>query len=104
MIWLQAYGAREKNAVVWMRTHPDSLIYLNTWSLDSGIDWEGGASLEEVCCWGWTLRFQKPRTFQLAPSASLLCLKIWAHSCSYSTMPAVMFPTMIVMDSNPLNS
>jgi hypothetical protein len=41
---------------------PHRLICLNTWSSIGGIVWEGLGGvdlLEEVCHWGWALRFNR---------------------------------------------
>lgn len=43
----------------------------------------GVAMLEEVCHWGWTLKFQKPTLFLLF-SASYLWISMWALSCCSS--------------------
>jgi hypothetical protein len=47
------------------------LIYLNVCSTVDGTVWEGlggVALLEEVCLWGWALRFQRPMPFSVCLS------------------------------------
>ena len=49
------------------------LMCLNSWSSVSGTLWEGlgGVTLsQELCHWGWTLRFLKHMPFPVSP----LCL------------------------------
>lgn len=76
---LEYCGGFNKNA-------PYSLIYLNIWSPLSDTIWEGFgelrvvALLEEVCLWGWTLRFQKP-TPRLSISSLFLFYKPGCSSC-----------------------
>ena len=87
----------------------DDLIYLNTWSLVGEIVWKelgGAVLLEEVCHWGWTLRFQKLTPFPV----SCLCLMFIDQDVSsqlllqcHVCLSAAMLPTMTVMDFNSLN-
>ena len=52
---------------------PHRLIYLNTWSPVGRTVLEGLESmalLEEVCHWGWALRFQKPMPGPVSISVS----------------------------------
>ena len=68
-----------------------------------GKDLGGMTLLEDVCHWGWALRFPKPMP---SPSRFLCPLLmdvssqvfLQCHGC----LPAAMFPTMKVMDSKPL--
>jgi hypothetical protein len=47
--------------------------------------------------------FQKPKSFPVSLSLPCeLCFKMLAHSY-HACLPAAMFPTMMVMDSQPLN-
>jgi hypothetical protein len=63
------------------------------------IVWEGLRSialLEEVCYWGWALKYQKPISFSL-----WIRCKLSRHylSTMLACLPAVMLPAIMVMDS-----
>lgn len=85
---------------------PCKCICLTAWSSVSGTDWEGlggMTSLEEVFHWGWALKFQTSMAFPVRYlSAHTWCLyQLWA-TASAPWLPATMFPTVMITDSNPL--
>ena len=69
---------------------PQRLMYLNTWSPVGGNIWEGLGGvvlLEEVCHWGWDLRFKKPTSF---PVSSLgFCLSVTRELSATASAPCL---------------
>ena len=92
---------------------PCSLIYLNAWLPVGRTIWEGlggVALLEEVCHWGWALRFHKP-TLLYKPITGLSL----SHACKsdistqvppmpYLFLPIARIPAMMSMNANPLGT
>lgn len=83
---------------------PYRLIYLNAWSLAGRTIWGGlggVALLEEVYTGGRLWCFQSSCHSQLAFSA---WCKLSVTASAPACLTAAMLPTIIVMDSNPLES
>ena len=74
----------------------------------SGFSGGGVASLEEVCHWGWALRFPKFIRSQLAtPTTPDLVPVDWDVNFQlmlrhHTSQSAAMLADMMIMDSNPL--
>lgn len=86
--------------LLWRSEIPHSLVYVSAWFSVDESAWKvsGGVVLwEKVCQWGWALDFNSlcPIFPDKDMNSQLLTLY---HIC----LPVAMFPTMMVMDSNPL--
>lgn len=81
------------------------LLYLDAWFPDGRSVWEelGVASLEEMCYSEWAMRFQKTHAIPVVLSVLWLCSRCKLSAIvSAGYLPAAMLPTIIFMNSSPL--
>ena len=69
------------------------------WLLYGGTIWErlgGTALLEEVCLWGWALRFQKANIIQAC------IIDISSQPLFHACLLSAMIPTLNIMESSEI--
>jgi hypothetical protein len=94
--WESRCGSLNENGIYKL------IYYLNTQSQVGGTIWEGLGSvaiLEEVCPWGWALRFQRPMPFPV----SSLCLIFMARHVSFQLLFLyhACLPDAVLLTSRP---